>query len=403
MSNYRVDADDPLPRYYQVYVSLEERIRSGEFKPGEALPSERQLVLDYGVSRITIVKALDLLVRDDLVERQHGRGNFVLEHPRVATGMENCRIAFCVPSPSESYILSILLGATRVAMRHQIHLQIVVIGDGPEEAKQINALMADGIDGIILFSRSTHLNAALYQKLQDKHYPFVMVDRYCPEVSTDKVIFADEEAAYRLTEILIHQGHRRIAFLTSSELFATSVRDRLHGYRRALEDHGLPYEERWVCQTIYEVLNLSLESLEQFHGTYLDFLTYLRQEAPTAVVAINNYAAEQANIDLLQIQMALLQAVIDVNAQVADCELNIALATISHKSLNLKHTFMVALALQRGEDLGEGAVNLLIQRLNRTLMGPPQSTVVPMEVNITPFDSRENILSDGPERGYSHS
>ncbi|HOU13081.1 MAG TPA: GntR family transcriptional regulator [Anaerolineae bacterium] len=390
MSIHRVDADDPLPRYYQVYVSLEERIRSGEFAPGDALPSERQLVLDYGVSRITIVKALDLLERDNLIERQHGRGNFVLPHLDPASCMEDCRIAFCVPSPSESYILSILLGATRVAMRNRLHLQVVVIGDGAEEIDQINALIADGIDGIILFSRSPHLNTALYRKLQDKHYPFVMVDRYCPEVLTDHVIFDDEGAGYQLTETLINRGHRRIGMLTSSESFATSVRDRLRGYRRALQTHGLPYKEEWISQTIYEVLRLSPESLGQFRSTYLDVLAYLRQEAPTAVVAINNYAAEQANIDLMQIQMALLQAVIGANAQVVDCQLNIALATVSHKPLNLKHTFMVALALQMGEELGERAVNLLIQRLNQTAVGTPQTIVLPMKINITPLDLQEH-------------
>ncbi len=382
MPNYKVGATAPLPRYYQVYVSLKERIRSGEFAPGEALPSERQLVLDYGVSRITIVKALDLLVRDNLVERQHGRGNFVLEHTKATMSSGDYRIAFCAPTPSEPYVLSILLGAARMAMREGSHLQIVSIGDGQEEADQINALLTDGFDGIILFSRSTHLNAPLYQNLVEKRYPFVMVDRYCPEVPTDRVIFADEQAGYNLTETLIRRGDRRIAFLTSSESFATSVCDRLRGYRRALQDYGLPYDERWIGRTISEVLNLNSGSLEQFPSTYRDFLTHLRQEAPTAVVAINNYAAEQANIDLMQMQIALLQAVIEDNAQPVDCELNIALAAISHKPLNLKYTFTVSLALQTGEELGERAVGLLLQRLNRTLVRIPQSIVMPMQVNI---------------------
>jgi hypothetical protein len=70
--------------------------------------------------------------------------------------------------------------------------------------------------------------------------------------------------------------------------------------------------------------------------------------------------------------------------------LNIALATDSHKSLNLKHTFMVALALQAGEELGERSDGLLLRRLNRTLVGIPQSIVMPMQVNITPLGSQEH-------------
>ena len=41
MSKYTVDPNSPLPRYYQVYVSVEERIHAGEFAPGEAIPPDR--------------------------------------------------------------------------------------------------------------------------------------------------------------------------------------------------------------------------------------------------------------------------------------------------------------------------------------------------------------------------
>jgi hypothetical protein len=51
---------------------------------------------------------------------------------------------------------------------------------------------------------------------------------------------------------------------------------------------------------------------------------------------------------------------------------------------------MVALALQAGEELGERAVGLLLRRLNRTLVGIPQSIVMPMQVNITPLGSQEH-------------
>jgi GntR family transcriptional regulator len=71
-----LDNDKPLPRYFQVYNSLLERIRVGEFA-NHALPAERQLAKDYGVSRITIVKAMDNLKHQGIIDRQHGRGTFV--------------------------------------------------------------------------------------------------------------------------------------------------------------------------------------------------------------------------------------------------------------------------------------------------------------------------------------
>lgn len=380
MSNYQVNTNDPLPRYYQVYVSLEERIRSGEFAPWTALPSERQLSQDYGVSRITIVKALDFLVRDNLIERQHGRGNYVTSQEEVLECMEDCKIAFCVPTPSESYIFSTLMGATRVAMRKRIQLQVVEVGSGEEEATYVRNLLASGITGLILFSRSTHLNAPLYQELQQKDFPFVMIDRFSSEVATDFVVFDDEEAAYQLTDILIKNGHQRIAFLISTEPHMTCVQGRLHGYRKALEEHNLVYDEGWICRTIYEVFGFSPDDLDCLQDMYVGLLARIHQDGPTAIVAINNYSAEQANIDLMKIQMAFLQAAIDDQPQKVDPELNVAVAAISHKYLALNHTFLVALALQQGEVLGARAMDLLIGRIDGTVSGPPRSVTLPMEI-----------------------
>jgi GntR family transcriptional regulator len=69
----------PIPLYYQLQVHLAGRIRSGEFQPAAALPTEEQLCTQYGVSRITVRRALDRLTADRLIERRRGVGTFVAE------------------------------------------------------------------------------------------------------------------------------------------------------------------------------------------------------------------------------------------------------------------------------------------------------------------------------------
>ena len=49
------------PKYAQVVAEIKRRIERGDYPPGELLPSEHQLVADFGVSRPTIVKALSSL------------------------------------------------------------------------------------------------------------------------------------------------------------------------------------------------------------------------------------------------------------------------------------------------------------------------------------------------------
>ncbi|MEI6310598.1 MAG: GntR family transcriptional regulator, partial [bacterium] len=72
-----VDPNGFLPRYYQLANILRERITRGELAAHQPIPSERQLETIYSVSRTTIRQAIDLLVRQGFLYREHGRGTFV--------------------------------------------------------------------------------------------------------------------------------------------------------------------------------------------------------------------------------------------------------------------------------------------------------------------------------------
>jgi GntR family transcriptional regulator len=72
-----IDPNDFLPRYYQLANILRESIAQGRFEPHQPIPSERQLEGLYSVSRTTIRQAIDLLIRQGYLYREHGRGTFV--------------------------------------------------------------------------------------------------------------------------------------------------------------------------------------------------------------------------------------------------------------------------------------------------------------------------------------
>lgn len=78
-----IDRASGLPVYRQVATALREKIDSGEYKPGERLPSERELIEAFGVSRITIREAISLLRSEGLVAAEHGKGVFVRPPNRV--------------------------------------------------------------------------------------------------------------------------------------------------------------------------------------------------------------------------------------------------------------------------------------------------------------------------------
>src|SRR5260221_7062345 len=79
--------NSPLPRYYQLKEIMRERVRSGEWKPGDLIPSERELGEKYGISRMTARQALTDLGNEGLFYCEQGKGTFVsqrkITHPMI--------------------------------------------------------------------------------------------------------------------------------------------------------------------------------------------------------------------------------------------------------------------------------------------------------------------------------
>lgn len=74
---FKIDPHSRLPLYDQIERNLRDLIINGKLIPGGMIPSEWELVELYGVSRLTVRRAVDELVRQNWLERKHGVGTFV--------------------------------------------------------------------------------------------------------------------------------------------------------------------------------------------------------------------------------------------------------------------------------------------------------------------------------------
>lgn len=74
------------PRYMRLQKLIRQAVDNRRLSPGSALPSERDLCEEYGLSRVTIRKAIDGLVEEGLLERRQGAGTFVSESVQKASG-----------------------------------------------------------------------------------------------------------------------------------------------------------------------------------------------------------------------------------------------------------------------------------------------------------------------------
>jgi GntR family transcriptional regulator len=80
--SYQINHSSPLPRYHQIKNHLRDLMENDQLRPGEVLPSEKDLASNYGVNRLTLRHALTELVSEGLLVRRHGVGTFVAE-PKI--------------------------------------------------------------------------------------------------------------------------------------------------------------------------------------------------------------------------------------------------------------------------------------------------------------------------------
>lgn len=73
----KIDKNSPIPLYYQLKTIIAELIENEEYKPGEAIPTEKQFCEIHDISRMTVSKTINSLINEGLLYRERGKGTFV--------------------------------------------------------------------------------------------------------------------------------------------------------------------------------------------------------------------------------------------------------------------------------------------------------------------------------------
>lgn len=106
-------------------------------------------------------------------------------------------------------------------------------GDGEKEYELVKMLRSKQVDGIII--APTKVSRKGVNLLLKDALPFVLVDRYFPNLDTNYVIVNNNQCCYDLAYHLVKKGSRRIAMITT-DIHLYVMKQRLDGYRRALRD-----------------------------------------------------------------------------------------------------------------------------------------------------------------------
>jgi GntR family transcriptional regulator len=83
-----IDIDAPVPPFAQLIAQVKAAVQSGRLKPGEPLPSIRQLANDLALNLKTVAKAYRLLERDAVIQTRGYRGSFVHPNAKKNSGVD---------------------------------------------------------------------------------------------------------------------------------------------------------------------------------------------------------------------------------------------------------------------------------------------------------------------------
>lgn len=272
-----------VPEYRRVYNELKKQIDQGIYKAGDQLPYERNLCSLFSVERVTVRKALDLLVADQLIEKRAGLGSFVLNREPgedVSEPMPN--ILFVMRKNQNDLqqnvtaFNALLFFPLEQACRDYGY-SLVYIGLQPDE-DIITIMQQHPCSGMFLVST---VSDEVVEHLKSNGLPFLCINHF--NAHTISVLPDNDKGAHAAVSDLIALGHRRIAYLNGSQT-ATNAVERKNGYRRALYEHGLPFQRRLIMEGDWTV-----DGGEEAMGALLDELPL--EQRPTAVFSASDMMA----------------------------------------------------------------------------------------------------------------
>jgi LacI family transcriptional regulator len=184
--------------------------------------------------------------------------------------------------------------------------------------------------------------------------PVVMIDRDVPNVEADAVLSDNRLGGFLATRHLLELGHRRIACIAGPRTITPSA-ERITGYRKALEEAGLSYDEGLIVRGDYHAQS----------GMDITHSLLKRDPRPTAIFALNDLMA-----------IGALRA-----AAEAGCSIPQDLAVVGYDDLEIAHFTNPPLTTiaQPKKEIGAQAVNLLADRISQKDR-PPSRLVLPPEL-----------------------
>lgn len=282
-------------KYEKVEEALKKKILSGDYKIGQKLPTETELMNQFDVSRYTIRRSVGDLENQHLIYRIQGGGMYVNDWQSAkAKNTNNNRMIGVIATHIADYIFpSIVNGADQIISDNGYAMLLANTHNDPKrERKSIITMLESNVAGLIIEpTQSTVLspNLDLYSKIKELNLPVVFINAEYQQLNGVSVTTNDVDAMKRMTDYLIDQGHKKI--LGVFQIDDLQGVNRMNGFIKAYQGNAdKKLESNVIMYRTTDPLKKTLGQIERVITT---------DDRPTAIVCYNDQLAIQV-IDLIK-------------------------------------------------------------------------------------------------------
>lgn len=267
-----------------VYEDLLDKLRCGDLRPGDRLPTERELSERFGFHRNTVRQAVTRLAVNGLVEKRKPRGFFV--RPGVEPEGVDSRLSLICGTADSAQTSAFVRSGVQAAAEHGRNPRLVRMMAGDEHLAV--AAIRSGELSVVFGAQPDSLNEVRQAMVRSRRTCVSMGVRL-DHAGVASVVCDDELGARLGVEHLLAAGHRRIGLVVQGpfeELPTLEIQ--VQHWRRAMLGVRTP---RQLDADLIRVKALAGASLEQaaFEAAFTRFRC--KQEQPTALVAIGEEVA----------------------------------------------------------------------------------------------------------------
>jgi LacI family transcriptional regulator len=223
--------------------------------------------------------------------------------------------------------------------------------DFEKERHYLRILQTHRVDGVILAPTGA---GDAYQSLKalSERLPLVLVDRALPDLGLDAATVDSYAGAYEATSHLLDLGHRKVATIAGPHHLGPA-RDRLNGFRAALEERGIEVRPDFIRSGSFREEEAMAAALSLLSG----------EDRPTAIFAANNHMMIGVMRAITQLQL--------------NCPRDVSVVGIDDFPWANAFTPRLTVVRQPVEPLGRAAVQLLLARIAGQAPAPAHEVLRP--------------------------